>query len=169
MDRKVKLRLSRLKRCKKCNKVGHEEGNCAVNIQEIIYNLDPDEKKYVSSVSLRRSSDKWQVDIPLAFDEKRGFFRKKIYFDIGKNEFKFVLNNREWKTSALYDRVSNQMGDFNNVLDVKPMSKSVPNPALDKSIKSEIKNEPKQRVGFNVSFLELLENEDLRLTLGKGY
>ena len=167
MNLKRRLKSHKVQRCQKCKKVGHETGNCAVNIQEIIYQLDEDEKKYVTRVSIRRSSDKWQIDIPLNYDKQSDTFRKKIYFDLGQNEFKFVLNNREWKVGDLYMTISNNIGDLNNVIHVKPINKAPVQPIPFRSLCSEVSNVKKQKIEFNVSYLELLENEELRDMLGK--
>lgn len=166
MKLKQKAKKYRGKICKKCNKAGHETGNCAVNIQEILYQLDEDEKKYVTQVSIRRSSDKWQIDYQLNYDANLNAFSKKIYFDLGKNEFKFLLNNREWKTSEFYDIVSNQMGDYNNIIDVKPIHRMKTPKMPKKPLYSEYPKDKKHRVEFSVSLLELLESEPLRTILG---
>lgn len=91
-------------------------------------------------------------------------FTTKMFFPVGKTEFKFKLNNRIWSVSEMYKTLEDGMGGINNVIDVKPMVKH-------KSLKSKIVKvhnfqDSEKTIKFTVDLFELLDSSELMSVLG---
>lgn len=91
-------------------------------------------------------------------------FSAKVYFPVGKTEFKFKLNDRIWSVSDFYKTVDDGMGGLNNIINVKPMSMTTSvKPKMQKLLSFK---DTEKTINFGVNLFELLDCPDLHLILG---
>lgn len=89
-----------------CNSFGHNHQNCTSGYRMIRINL---KNPKVKKVEFYSDMDQWAEGRVMQVESEKG--GEKVYYlavqfsKLGKHEFKFKIDGREWITSDLYQKI----------------------------------------------------------------